>query len=229
LAEYAGVREETQNMTLNGTINKVGILVVLTVASALWGWSMAESEIAGLLLGGSAIAALILSFVIIFNKSKAPILAPCYAVAEGMVLGIIAYMADMATKGAAVQAFTITFAILFGMLGLYRIGLIRATETFRKVMAVAMLGVLITYVVDMVMGFFGTSIPMVHQGTPAGMIFSLIVIGIASLNFVLDFDMIERGVAARAPKWMEWYAGFAVLLTIVWLYIEVLRLLGKRR
>lgn len=224
-----GVMETTNHMTLNGTINKVGILVTLTVASSLWGWSMAETEMGQMLAMIAIFANLVLAFVIIFNKTKAPVLAPVYAITEGLALGFIAYMSDRASHGVALQAFILTFGILFGMVGAYRFGLLRATETFRRVMSLAMMGIFITYIVDMVLMFFGTHIPMVHEGTPIGIVFSLVVIGVASLNFILDFDMIERSVQARAPKWMEWYAGFAVLLTIVWLYLEILRLLNKRR
>ena len=224
-----GALETTSHMSLNGTINKVGILVTLTVASSLWGWSMADSEIGPTLAMGSIFLNLILAFVIIYNKSKAPVLAPVYAVVEGLALGFIANMADRSSQGVALQAFIGTFGILFAMVGAYRLGLLRATETFRRVMSLAMMGIMLTYFVDIALMFFGMRVPMVHEGTPFGIIFSLVVIGVASLNFILDFDMIERAVKERAPKWMEWYAGFAVLLTIIWLYLEILRLLNKRR
>ena len=220
---------DSSAMTLNGTINKIGILVTLTVASAAWSFTIADQPMGKALCGGAFLVNLILFFTLMFNQRLAPVIAPAYAVAEGLFLGSVAYMFDRQTHGIAVQAFTATFAVLFAMLGLYRFGILRATETVRRVVTVATLGIGLTYLADIAMSFAGTNLPMIHQGTPVGIGFSLVVIGIASLNFILDFDMIERSVAARAPKWMEWYAGFATLVTIVWLYLEILRLLDKRR
>ncbi|PWU13536.1 MAG: hypothetical protein C5B49_14595 [Bdellovibrio sp.] len=225
---HENVGQMAEAMTVHGAINKTGILLILTVIGAALSWSHPEISISPLGLG-IVIGNLILGFVIIFNRARAPLLAPIYAFLEGLLLGGISELASTRFPGVVANAMTATFGILAGMLVLYNFGILRATETFKKVLSVAMIGVVISYVVNMVSSAFGHVMPYMHEGSPMSLIFSGFVIVVASLCFISDFDMIERAAQAKAPKYMEWYAGFSVLLTIIWLYLEILRLLGRRR
>jgi len=216
-------------MTVEGTINKVGILVTLTIIGGAIGWSYGDNPAVMGFIGLGAILTLILSFVIIFKQTLAPTLAPVYAVLEGLLLGFLSHLQEAAYPGVVFNSFIATFGILFAMMAIYRFRIIQVTDKFRIGMSVAMFGIMAVYLVDIVMGLFGHPLPMIHQGSGASTIFSVVVIIVASLCFILDFDMIERASAARAPAYMEWYAGFSVLLTIIWLYLEILRLLGRGR
>lgn len=215
-------------MTVNGTVNKVGFLVVLTCLSAVVSWQFAETNLGIAVATSSMLVNIALAFVIIFKKPWARVLAPVYALTEGLALGFISYQVNKTAPGIPVHAFEATFAILFGILGLYHFRVLQATPGFVKVVTLSTLAVMCIYLVDLVMMFLGHPMPMIHQGGTTGILFSCFVIFIASMNFVLDFAMIEKAAAAKAPKYMEWYAGFSVLLTIVWLYLEILRLLGRR-
>jgi uncharacterized YccA/Bax inhibitor family protein len=223
----AGVSDDVQTMTVNGTINKTGILLVLMSITSVISWNLADSEIGGMLMMGSMIANLALCLVLAFNQRLAPTLAPAYALVEGLFLGALSAMFERSHPGIVSNAMILTFSCLGLMLGLYRFRVVRVTDRFRSVVMAATLAVCFTYVIDLALSFFGHSIPMIHQTGVYGIIFSLVVIGIAAMNLLLDFDMVERATAQHAPKYMEWYAGFAILVTIVWLYIEMLRLLTK--
>lgn len=222
-----GVREDTRNMSINGSINKTGILLLLTTATSIVSWNLADTELGPMLALGSILVNLVLCLVLVWNKSKAATLAPAYALVEGFALGAISAWADVKYPGVVSNALILTFSVVGIMLGLYSFRIVRVTERLRGVIVAATLAILVTYVVDLVMSMFGSAIPMIHESGIYGIIFSCAVVGVAAMNLLIDFDMIERAVAARAPKYMEWYAGFAVLVTIVWLYIEILRLLGK--
>ena len=163
----------------------------------------------------------------IFKKTWSPVTAPMYALAEGLALGTISILAEMRFPGIAMQAVALTFGILFSLLAAYRSGFIAATENFKLGVVAATGGIAIVYLVSFVLSFFGTSIPLIHEAGLVGIGFSLFVVVIAAMNLVLDFDFIEQGVERRAPKYMEWYAAFGLMVTLVWLYVEVLNLLRK--
>jgi uncharacterized YccA/Bax inhibitor family protein len=178
-------------------------------------------------MGLGLIVTLILSFVIVFKKEWSPFLAPAYAACEGLMIGAISFFFNVRYPGIVFNAMILSFGTLMGMVFLYHTGVLRATEQFKKVMFMAMIGVMCTYVLNLLMSFFGKSLPFLHEGSTFGILFSLVVVVVAALNFVLDFDMIERAAESRMPKYMEWFGGFAVLVTLVWLYFEILRLLSK--
>ncbi|WP_305805577.1 Bax inhibitor-1/YccA family protein [Stenotrophomonas sp. YIM B06876] len=220
-------------MTLDGTVNKTGILLVLTVLTAAFAWNntlTASGELAPgatLYLWGGMIAGLVLALVTIFKKTWAPVSAPLYALAEGFFLGSISAIYEARFQGIVFQAVLLTFGTLFALLFAYRSGLIKATENFKLGVVAATGGIALVYLATIVLGFFHITIPLIHGSGLFGIGFSLFVVVIAALNLVLDFDSIESGVAQNAPKYMEWYGAFALMVTLVWLYIEFLRLLSK--
>ncbi len=224
---------DTGVMTLNGTVNRTGILLLLCVLTAAFAWSQTitpSGEIApgsAIYLWGGLIGGLVLSLVTIFKKTWAPITAPLYALVEGFFLGAISAIFDARFDGIVFQAVVLTFGTLFAMLFAYRSGLIKATENFKMGVAAATGGIFLVYLATLVLGFFNINVPYIHESGLIGIGFSLFVVVIAALNLVLDFDFIESGVAARAPKYMEWYGAFGLMVTLVWLYIEFLRLLSK--
>jgi len=183
-----------------------------------------------LLLTG-AIGGFIVALVVIFKKSWSPYLAPAYALLEGLFLGAVSayYSAAFAEQAPniIINAVGLTFGTVIAMYLLYSFRIIRATEKFKAVVITATVGIAVFYVITMVLGLFGVNIPFLHEGSAMGIGFSLLVVGIAALNLILDFDMIEQGSANGAPKYMEWYGAFGLLVTIVWLYLEILRLLSK--
>jgi uncharacterized YccA/Bax inhibitor family protein len=155
--------------------------------------------------------------------------APLYAILEGLFLGALSSFLEAQFNGIVVQAVGLTFAIFICILLIYRTGIIKVTDNFRIGIVAATGGIALIYLVTIVMNLFGTTIPYIHSSGPIGIGFSVFVIIIATLNLVLDFDFIEHGVDMRAPKYMEWYAAFGLMVTLVWLYIEILRLLAKLR
>ncbi len=210
-------------MTIEGTINKSGLLILLTISGAYFGWNTGSM---GALLG-SFLATLIMSIIIIFKPKTASYLSQVYALMEGFLLGSISSTYAFKYPGVVTNALFGTIGCFTLMLVLYRTGIIRVTEKFRMVLIAATGAIALTYLINFAMGFFGTGIPMIHESTPMGIAFSVIVVGVAAFNLMLDFSMIEEAHARRAPKFMEWYCGFALLLTLVWLYIEMLRLMSK--
>ncbi len=209
-------------MSVTGAINKSGILLLILVASSAFAWEQANPTlgIAGGILG--FIAAIVLSF----NPSMAPWLAPAYAALEGLLVGTVSVAAEYAYPGIPGNAVALTFATLALMLLCYRVGLLRATPVFRRVVIFATMAIALTYLVDIVLALFHMPMPMIHEAKPIGIVFSLIVTGVAAMNLILDFDLFERN-ANRSPRYMEWYCGFTLLVTLVWLYLEMLRLLSK--
>lgn len=218
-------------MTLNGTVGKTAILLVLAVMTAAFAWSKVEvtpdGMTGGLYVWGGLIGGFILAMVTIFKKEWAPVTAPMYALVEGLFLGGISAVFEARYPGIAFQAVLLTFGTLFAMLMAYRSGLIKATENFKMGVVAATGGIALVYLATIVLGFFGIEIPMIHGNGIVGIGFSLFVVAIAALNLVLDFDFIETGVERGAPKFMEWYGAFGLMITLVWLYIEFLRLLSK--
>ena len=222
-------------MTLNGTVNKTGLLLVITLVGAMYSWSQAATSLAsgdaGLLMPlalGGAIGGFIVALVTIFKKAWSPVTAPLYAGLEGLFLGAISAIFEMRYPGIVMQAVGLTFGTLAALLLAYRSGLITATENFKLGVVAATGGIALLYLVNIGMRLFGfEGMGFIHEGSTIGILFSVGVVIVAALNLVLDFDFIENGVAQRAPKYMEWYAAFSLLVTLVWLYLEILRLLSK--
>lgn len=233
-----GVSTLGEGMTVAGAVNKAGILLLLCVASAAWVWNRffgassmedAMASVAPLVMVG-AIGGLIVAFVTIFKKEWSAITAPLYALLEGLVLGGVSAMFEMRFHGLAIQAVSLTFGTLVVMLLAYRSGLIKVTDKLRLGIVAATGGIMVFYLIQFVLGLFGFhAFGAVNGSGTIGIVFSLVVVGVAALNLVLDFDLIENGARWNAPKYMEWYSGFALLVTLVWLYLEMLRLLGKFR
>jgi uncharacterized YccA/Bax inhibitor family protein len=217
-----------EGMTIMGTVNKTYVLLVLLVLTSAWVWSkaMAHEPVELYVLGG-AIGGFILAMVTVFKKEWAGVTAPLYAAVEGLFIGGISAVFEARFPGIVMQAVALTFGTLFCLLMAYRSGLIKATENFKLGVVAATGGIALVYVVTMILGFFGVAVPFVTGGGPVGILFSLFVVTIAALNLVLDFDFIEQGAAQGAPKYMEWFGAFGLMVTLVWLYIEILRLLSK--
>ncbi|MFH0876664.1 MAG: Bax inhibitor-1/YccA family protein [Candidatus Omnitrophota bacterium] len=216
-----------QAMTIQGTVHKAMILLFLLSVTATWAWSKIQ-DAAGLLMLG-LIGGLVIGFVTIFKKDWAPVTAPLYALFEGVVLGGISRLMEAQFPGIVVQAVFLTFGTLFSLLVAYQSGLIKVTENFRLGVFAATGGICLIYVATMILGIFGIRLPYIHESGPIGIGFSLFVVVIAALNLVLDFDFIERGAESGAPKYMEWYGAFGLMVTLIWLYLEILRLLAKAR
>ena len=218
-------------MTLQGTVNKTGILLLLTVLTASWTWNMylTSANPAAVMpwMWGGLIGGLIFGMVTAFKKTWAPLTAPIYALLEGLFLGALSSIMEAQFPGIVIQAVALTFGTLFALLLAYRSGLIRATENFKLGVFAATGGIALVYMASIVLGFFGIGIPYIHESGLIGIGFSLFVVVIAALNLVLDFDFIENGAEKGAPKYMEWYGAFGLVVTLIWLYLEILRLLSK--
>jgi uncharacterized YccA/Bax inhibitor family protein len=212
-------------MTIQGTVNKTALLLGLTVIAAAYTWSNPRMTLALLPLG--AIGGLIMAIITVFKKQWAPVTAPMYAALEGLLLGGISAMLNARFPGIVVNAIFLTFGTLFSLLLAYKTGLIKATENFKLGVAAATGGIFLMYMASFILGFFGIGIPYIHGNGPIGIGVSVVVVVVAALNLVLDFDFIEQGAAHGAPKFMEWYAAFGLLVTLIWLYLEILRLLAK--
>jgi uncharacterized YccA/Bax inhibitor family protein len=210
-------------MTVQGAINKSFILFGLLMITAVWSF---QSPNKTLIIGG-AIVGFVLVIISIFKKQYSNILAPAYALVEGFVVGGVSAMYAGFGGGIVLQAVSLTVMILFIMLVIQKTGLIPVTDKFRMGVVMATGGIALVYVLTMILGFFGIQIPYIHQGGTIGILFSLGVIGIASLNLLLDFDNFIKGEQYRAPKYMEWFSAMGLMITIIWLYFEMLRLLGK--
>ncbi|MDP6531616.1 MAG: Bax inhibitor-1/YccA family protein [Arenicellales bacterium] len=226
-----GQAAAAERMTLAGTVNKTGILLVLCLVTASYTWSMFfESgdwaSVSGLFWLG-LIGGLVLALITIFKRQWAGITAPLYALAEGLALGGISAMFEMKYPGIVIQAIGLTFGTLGVLLLAYKSGWIKPTQNFRLMIVAATGGIFILYLVSFIMGFFGSSIGFIHSNGLFGIGFSLFVVAIAALNLVLDFDFIEEAAEQGAPKYLEWYGAFSLMVTLVWLYLEILRLLAK--
>lgn len=216
-------------MTINGTVMKTGALLFLVICSSAYTWELARTnapQVGAWMLGG-AIGALICAIAARFKPTWSPILAPGYALLEGLFLGAFSAFMNARYPGIVVSAVALTFGVMFALLFVYRTGMIRATENFKMGVAAATGGILLLYLATLVLGFFGIRIPYIHESGMIGIGFSIFVVIIAALNLVLDFDFIENGAAAGAPRYMEWLAALGLMVTLVWLYIEIVRLLAK--
>lgn len=231
---FSGFRtvSEPESMTIKGTANKTLLLLILVMLPAAWVWKMflnAGGNVATIqiwmmigIFGG-----LITSLVTVFKKEWAPLTAPLYAVLEGLFLGGISAIFNHAYPGIVVQAVSLSLATLLAMLITYQSGLIKVTNNFRLGVVAATGGIAIVYLGSLVLSLFGVNASFIYGSGLFSILFSLFVVGIAALNFILDFDFIKQGARNGAPKYMEWYGAFALMVTLVWLYIELLRLLAK--
>lgn len=210
-------------MTLEGAVNKTAIGLFLIMTAAYFTWTSPSPPI---MIGG-AIGGFVMALVTIFKKTWAPFTVPIYAILEGLFLGGISRFFEDRFPGIASQAIILTLGILGALLLAYKSKLIKPTENFKLGIAAATGGIFLIYMINIIMGFFGSGIPMIHESGMIGIGFSVFVVIIASLNLVLDFDFIEQGVEQGAPKYMEWYGAFGLLVTLIWLYLEILRLLAK--
>lgn len=222
----------TETMTFNGALNKTAILFFILLLGAAWTWADISTTTAGVFSGKmivGLVVGLILALVTVFKVAWAPYTAPAYAFFQGMFLGGLSAYFEGMYPGIVLPAVALTFGILIGMLATYRAGLIPVTQKFRIGVISATGGIAIFYLFSIVLGMFGIQIPFLFEGGIFGIGFSLFVIVIATLNLVIDFDMIDRMSDAGMPRQMEWYGGFALMVTLIWLYIEILRLLAKTR
>ncbi len=219
-------------MTVQGTVNKTGILLLLCIATAAWTWHLTRAEGAAavqpwMLFG--IIGGLIASLLAIFVRSTIAVTAPIYALCEGLALGGISSLLDAQYRYIAIEAVSITFGALIVMLALYSAGIIRATPGFMRGIFIATGAIACVYLVDLVLRLFGHQVPFINDSGPIGIGISLFIVAIAALNLVIDFAVIEQGAREGAPKNMEWYGAFGLMVTLVWLYLEILRLLAKMR
>ena len=211
-------------MTLSGTVNKTGISLLLVIISAGYTWGNPGMHI---MMIPAGIAGLILALATVFKPTIGHVTVPAYAIAQGILLGVISMYFNAIYPGIVVQAVFLTFGTLGALLLAYKSGLIAATENFKLGIAAATGGIAILYLINFIMGFFGSGIGIISSNNNMGILFSGFVVVIAALNLVLDFDFIEEGAEMGAPKYMEWYGAFGLLVTLIWLYLEILRLLAK--
>lgn len=219
-----------QVMTVNGTLDKTFLLFLCATFPAIYTWQQfmaGFTDKAGMLTLVGAIVGFVFAMIMAFTKNK--IFAPLYAVCEGLFLGGISAMFEAQYSGIVFQAVLGTFAAMFTMLGLYRLGIIKCTDKFRSVIFTSTLSIAVIYLVQIIGSFFGMSIPAIFNAGLIGIGFSVLVVVIASLNLIIDFDFIEQGAQNMLPKDYEWYGAFGLMVTLVWLYIEILRLLSKLR
>ena len=225
-------------MTVKGTINKTAIMLLIVIFAATFTWrkfmgamdpalpgSMPPGVI-GWMLGG-AIGGFIVALITVFSPRRAAMTAPIYAVLEGLFLGAVSAMFEAMYPGLVMRAVSLTFGVFIIMLLLFRSGTIRATEKFRTVIIAATGGIALVYLVSFVASMFGANLGFMNGGGLVSIGFSLVVVVVAALNLILDFDMITKGAEARAPGYMEWYGAFGLMVTLIWLYLEMLRLLSK--
>ncbi|MCF8381235.1 MAG: Bax inhibitor-1/YccA family protein [Bacteroidales bacterium] len=217
-------------MTIQGTVNKVFIMLFLVLLAASYTWKfMATQDLVALktyMIGG-AIGGFIVAIITVFKKTWAPYTAPIYAVLEGLFLGGISAVFEAQYPGIVMNAVALTFGTLFALLFAYKSGRIKVTENFKLGVVAATGGIAFVYLFSFIMGMFGVPLGFIHGNGILSIIISLVVVVVAALNLVLDFDFIESGAEAGAPKYMEWYGAFGLIVTLVWLYIEFLRLLSK--
>ena len=214
----------SERMTLDGAVNKTGILLSLCFGGAFIGWNIPQ------LMLPAAIIGFILALVTIFRSpAKAGSTAPLYALSQGIFLGGITMIFEAQFPGIAMQALALTFGILATLLVWYKSGLILPTQNFRLMLVSAIGGIMILYLVNFVMSFFGSTLSFLTSNSPMSIGISLIIVGVAALSLVLDFDFIEEGAEKGMPKYMEWYGAFSLMVTLIWLYLEILRLLAKMR
>lgn len=221
-----------EGMSLKGTIDKSFLLLVVLMVAAFWPWSqMAGGDLQAVssTMGLGFLGGLVLGLIVSFKPTLARYLAIPYAALEGLALGGFSAVLEQRYHGIAIQAVGLTFAVLAVLLIAYRTRLIRVTDQFRAMVVGATIGIMLLYAATLLLGLFHVSLQALYAPTPLGIGISLVIVGVAALNVVLAFDLIERGVAGGAPKYMEWYCAFSLMVTLVWLYLEILRLLALTR
>lgn len=223
----------TDKMTIDGVVNKSFIMFALVLASAYWIWNkfyntLIVSDISMYMFLG-IFGGLVVAMITIFKPTVSKITAPIYALLEGLVLGGISAFMESSYPGIVIQAVSLTFAVFFTLLFVYRTGIIKVTENFRLMVVAATGGIFVIYMLSFVLSFFNINLPLIHDSGIFGIGFSLVVVAIAAMNLVLDFDFIEKGAERGFPKYMEWYAAFGLMVTLIWLYLEILRLISKSR
>jgi uncharacterized YccA/Bax inhibitor family protein len=228
---FTGQLSSGQAMTIQGTVNKTGLLLLCVVVTSAWTWGLGHSETPEAampwMLGG-AFGGFVMALVTIFKKQWSPVTAPIYALLQGLFLGGISALFERSYPGIAVRAVTLTFATLLILLLAYKTGIVRATRGFKLGVLVATGAIALVYFVSMIASiFFHTQFSFLYSSSPLSIGISLFVVVIAALNLIIDFDMIETAAKAGAPRYMEWFGAFGLMVTLIWLYTEILRLLGK--
>ncbi len=220
-------------MTVQGTINKIALLLALVIAGAVFTWTKTMSGVeTGSVVGvqswmiGGSISAFILALIITFKKNLAPILSPVYAICEGLCLGALSAYFEVMFPGLVMRAVLLTFSVLFGMLFMYKVQIIKVTQRFRAIVLAATVGIALAYLISFILNLFGVNMGFILGGGSFGLIISLVIVAVAALNLVLDFDFIEKGTEAGLPSFFEWYGAFGLMVTLIWLYIAILRLLA---
>ncbi|MCR4662381.1 MAG: Bax inhibitor-1/YccA family protein [Endomicrobiaceae bacterium] len=225
---FSGVGYSEEKMTVSGVINKSIILWMILAVGAYLGWK--NPAVTAPLLLPICLISFVLALFIIFKKTTCPFLSPFYAFGEGLLMGTLTLFFEKQYPGIAFNAVFLTISVLFCMLAAFRAGIIKPTNKFYFIVGISTLAICLLYIVEIVLSLFGVAgFTFINDSGPWGILFSVFVVIIASLNLIIDFDMIQKGVAFGAPEYMEWYGAFALMVTIVWLYMEILRLLGKVR
>jgi uncharacterized YccA/Bax inhibitor family protein len=232
--EPPGPVVRTDRMTMGGVVSATGVLLVILLAFGAWGWSMVDPGPEGQVefpgwLFAALIGGVVLALVGAFRPQVARYVAPVYAAVEGLVLGAISRVFENEWNGIVVQAVALTVIVFAAMLFVYATRIVRVTDRLRRVIIGATIGIAVFYGVSLLLSLFDVSVPLIWDAGPFGILFSLFVTGLAAFNLVLDFDLAERGVRAGLPKHMEWFVALGLTVSIVWLYLEILRLLSKLR
>lgn len=223
--------EDTKTATITGTSLKILFLLLLTVGAGYFGWqAMSSASTSAIVtIAGFSIVAIVEAVVTAFKPTWAMFTGPIYALAQGFVMGAISQVYNAQFNGIVVQAIGLTGAIFFVSLWAFWLGLIKVTNKFRIGVVIATLGVGLYYLIAFILSLFGVTAPLIFDTGTFGIIFSVVVVFIATLNLFLDFDFIQQAEASKMPKVFEWYGAFALMVTLIWLYIETLRLIGKTR
>ena len=228
--DHAGIRSRSTTMTVQGTALKSFVLLAILMTAAAWSWTTAAAgDLGPGMVLGAGIGGFVLALITIFKPTLAPWTSPVYAALEGIFLGALSQQIDLRYPGKnlAFEAVALTGGVTFMMLFVYVTGIIKVTGQLASAVAAATGAIALVYLVSMVANMFGAQVPYIHGAGPIGIGFSVFVVGLAAFNLLLDFDFIERGSASNLPKSMEWYGAFGLMVTLVWLYLEVLRLLRK--
>jgi uncharacterized YccA/Bax inhibitor family protein len=232
-AEVGTINVGENEMTLEGTVHKASFLLLLVIASALYTWNTflitRDFSSVGQLVAFGCIGGFVVGLITVFNKPFSPYLSPVYAVLQGLSLGGLSAAMDDRYPGIVIQALFLTFGIFAVLLIIYKLKIIEASENFKLIVTSATAGLALYYLASFGLSFAGVDLPFIHENDMGGIIFSLFAVVLASLNLVVDFDFIEQGAKSKAPKYMEWYGAFGLMVTIIWLYLEILRLLAKSR
>ena len=228
---------QSEVMTVNGTVNKTALMLLIVIAAAIFVWNKFFAAIQVNPEGGAAavmpwvigggIGGLITALVTAFRPKSSAISAPIYAIFQGLLLGGISAIFESMYSGIVMRAVALTLAVFFAMLFLYRSGIIKVTKKLQMGIFAATAGIAVVYLVSFIGGFFGMEFSFLHGNSNFSIGFSLVVVAIAALNLVMDFSFIERATESGAPKYMEWYGAFGLMVTLIWLYLEILRLLSK--